>query len=1216
MSIDAKDIQILMWRTFKFSMNACCRFVQNHAFVSGVLLFLFVLYLFLPKVFHFLLYSSPFLACTAVFIQFYLHSQRSKTQNDVKDQAVSSIKSQPRTSDLVFSRDDKSSLQSQTLSHKNVKEKHKELESQTVVEEKNMVSSIPNDDSIGRAVLNEGKSREITENDPGKGVSRNVSIGENIAAVGEASKPNLSSLDGLGVQAAKCDDGGEAEAENSSSEEEDEEDKKGGRNKAVEWTEDDQKNLMDLGITELERNKRLESLIARRRERKSFKMQMEKILIDANSSSPIPVAPVLVANGNPFEVPNNPDEQIPGSAPSVLLPTRNPFDLPYDPLEEKPNLMADSFQQEFMAAHQKEMLFCRHESFTLGPFFPLEGKHNEYDIAGNSRLRRQQDKGNHDWLVDHLLPKNGETLRRALSVTDLVTEEAEAEEEESSNHAGNQPEEDGEADHCRMEMEGQRIENTHGMDSSLGIGSTIKMRTHTINQNKNESNSSSLSENNKRIIKPNKLEILPPVFRFPDVANTPSPNSAPCPIPKARTVNELDYEASPSTIDRSRLDNHLLYTNNGPWHTPTNSIASDMQLEVSEIGSPPLTGDESASSNDGDSLTYDGDVEKEITSGSEEMWGASPHAPKVQEHEMAYGEVNEVSRENITGGFSGFHKEPEDPITSSSRIEIPQEGHTHSINSDHKIFNDMEQVVKEVGEQRPSNALQGFSLEKSKGGTNSLREGYLQNPQASSNPPEKSVEELNISYDIDVPVHALDDLEGPKSVEDRNIGAEKSNISEVSDISKLDEEINSESSKQSERNYLNTPETSVKEVNVASSVDAPVVHMNSGATEKSIKQEVEFLSQPDKESNVESSKHIESKSSNSPGMPAEEVNIPYSVDDPEVLINVTKTDMKTSENRDKFEKYIEQEVLIDLSKRTKESTSEIVNYTENNSDRPPANQPIIEFLMPTTEDNNSNEGKDDSIPSRDGQKERSTPEVRVSGVNQSSNDPSTSGIQPEMTVQQASTVSTSSSSPKSVLPDRTPLDQTPSDLNQHMHADVSESGMEERRVRQKLLYEQVTEILALTAAQNADHVTDHPSTESTFKKSEETSITLKKSNDEARWMFNINKPVQGNGETKEDLKSTKSILDESETSISKEVAKELSKPPVENVPDFTVKEEALLQNSRSINDAVADDMVIKEKLELAAGESQRLGKKADTTEPSKAMEDTSSVCIKDTKAET
>lgn len=334
--------------------------------------------------------------------------------------------------------------------------------------------------------------------------------------------------------------------------------------------------------------------------------------------------------------------------------------------------------------------------------------------------------------------------------------------------------------------------------------------------------------------------------------------------------------------------------------------------------------------------------------------------------------------------------------------------------------------------------------------------------QASSSPPEKSAEELNIIYDMDVPFHAFDDMEGPKSVEDGNAGAE---TSAVGDISKVDEVIYSESSKRSKRNSLNTPEQSGKEVNVACSMD-------------------EHLSEPDKENIIVASKHIESKPSKSPGMPAEEVNIPYNIDDSLVHIDVTKPEMKPSENRDGIEKCIEQEVLVDLTKQAEERTSEIGKHTENDSDKPPDNQPIIESLMPTAEDNNSNEGKIDQIPSRDVKKEPSAGEVQVSGVNQSLNDPSTSWMQQETTVEQASTVSSLSSPLKSVLPDRSPLDQSPSELNRHIRTDVSESDMEEMIVRKSLLDEQATEHVAHSAPHNVHHVTDHPFTESMSEISE------------------------------------------------------------------------------------------------------------------------------------
>ncbi|KDO49444.1 hypothetical protein CISIN_1g0479991mg, partial [Citrus sinensis] len=52
----------------------------------------------------------------------------------------------------------------------------------------------------------------------------------------------------------------------------------------IKWTEVDQKNLMDLGTSELERNQRLENLIARRRARKIMRLMAEKNLIDLESS--------------------------------------------------------------------------------------------------------------------------------------------------------------------------------------------------------------------------------------------------------------------------------------------------------------------------------------------------------------------------------------------------------------------------------------------------------------------------------------------------------------------------------------------------------------------------------------------------------------------------------------------------------------------------------------------------------------------------------------------------------------------------------------------------------------------------------------------------------------------------------------------------------------------------------------------------------------------
>lgn len=158
-------------------------------------------------------------------------------------------------------------------------------------------------------------------------------------------------------------------------------------NSAITWTEEDQKNLMDLGTSELERNQRLESLIARRRARKTMSMMAERNLIDLDSADlPFNVAPISTARNNPFDLAHDSYDDmglppIPGSAPSILLPRRNPFDLPYDSSEEKPDLMGDSFQQEFTSFQPKEPYFRRHESFNVGP-----------SIFGPSRQERQDSR--------------------------------------------------------------------------------------------------------------------------------------------------------------------------------------------------------------------------------------------------------------------------------------------------------------------------------------------------------------------------------------------------------------------------------------------------------------------------------------------------------------------------------------------------------------------------------------------------------------------------------------------------------------------------------------------------------------------------------------------------------------------------------------------------------------------------------------------------------
>ncbi|CAN6211578.1 unnamed protein product [Urochloa humidicola] len=149
--------------------------------------------------------------------------------------------------------------------------------------------------------------------------------------------------------------------------------------KVVAWTADDQKNILKIGCLEIERNQRLETLIARRRARKCT----DRNLIDFGSSDSLPtieelskfnvqIPNVFAPRKNPFDLPYN-EDNFPGSAPSAPLEIGNPFDLPSEQVNESNSSgEANSIHEEPIpvASHlQRSALLRRHESFTEGAPF-------------------------------------------------------------------------------------------------------------------------------------------------------------------------------------------------------------------------------------------------------------------------------------------------------------------------------------------------------------------------------------------------------------------------------------------------------------------------------------------------------------------------------------------------------------------------------------------------------------------------------------------------------------------------------------------------------------------------------------------------------------------------------------------------------------------------------------------------------------------------------
>ncbi|KAK7301798.1 hypothetical protein RJT34_12673 [Clitoria ternatea] len=426
----------------------------------------------------------------------------------------------------------------------------------------------------------------------------------------EPSMVDLVECGDLEIEIEKIEDG-----------DEDDEEEVQYKNKVIEWTEDDQKNIMNIGISEMERNKRLESLIARRKERKQSMIQHENNLVGKKL-----IAPVITTKGNALDYSNDFEDglEIPSSAPSLM--PRSPYGMLYDPSKEKPY-------------YQKDVPFYRHESFSLGHLFPRETKqHHAY-----SRFRRPPDKGNHDWLIDRL----------------IYNESGESEFQEPNN-----PIRKGEE--TTHQVEGHCKTNTTGIDDNNNNNHTSKSKTNqtsgldlVLHLSKIETG----RETHERILN------LP-------VSATSATNTN-------TSVNEYIYDSITCIIDK-RQENMFL-ADKRLCHTPTYSIASDLQVEVSEVGSPTSRVDENADTNssiDSGSMVYDGDIDRNASSGSEDLWGTSFHG--VREVDGARGEKNTIEENNSNDIISPNDEENVVDFSSlSTKSYMPEDTPTHAINNDH-----------------------------------------------------------------------------------------------------------------------------------------------------------------------------------------------------------------------------------------------------------------------------------------------------------------------------------------------------------------------------------------------------------------------------------------------------------------------------------------------------------------------------------------------------
>lgn len=351
MAIDAKSILICLWKIVRFSMQICFKFVLENPVFSSVSLFFIILYLFLPTFFAFIICSL--LVFISAFGFYRVYFNRDDTSTDV-------FKSYKKNDGDLSEKATKGSISD----HVN-KKNRKNLTRKSNIGDKNMVcSTVSCDDKVDKSANIEENVKDLKE-------VNSDSVVENAeCSTCKANERGISQTD------VGCDEGSKkyyGNKESSGTSEDLKEDRHEG----------EQKIVTDQGVSDVERNIRLETMIARRKARKFFSFQVRHKMMKAGNNDPVEhLASILIPRRN-YLISNNPiDNVTPGSAPSVLVPMHNPFDLPYETHEERPNLTDESFQKEFLAEN-KDLMSSQQTSFSWGALFALDALGDKDEMAAN-----------------------------------------------------------------------------------------------------------------------------------------------------------------------------------------------------------------------------------------------------------------------------------------------------------------------------------------------------------------------------------------------------------------------------------------------------------------------------------------------------------------------------------------------------------------------------------------------------------------------------------------------------------------------------------------------------------------------------------------------------------------------------------------------------------------------------------------------------------------
>lgn len=350
----------LVRKYISIAMRNCYRSALKHPLLVFIIIVLIWLYRTFPLLFTLLVHASPVIASTLVLLGtllYYGHANAPDTQKHAKPHHHDHIRSCFKFGDETYTNvnDDTSSV-SRAYNNK--------LKQETKSEVTSLNKSRRNSIDSLRGCMNvvDDKGWE-TGSDLIESLSPSASMGDIFPMLDEINPllepqvvPQHDYVSDHSVESGEMnnddDDTDDDDDDDNDDEREDNEvkDDDDDEDTVITWTEDDQRNVMNLGTSELERNQRLENLIARQKALKNMRMLAEKNMVNLTPDLHFNATHVSTTrNNNPFN--------IIGSAPSVMVPRiNNPFELPYDPSDR----LGPTFQAN-------DPYNRRHESFDVGP---------------------------------------------------------------------------------------------------------------------------------------------------------------------------------------------------------------------------------------------------------------------------------------------------------------------------------------------------------------------------------------------------------------------------------------------------------------------------------------------------------------------------------------------------------------------------------------------------------------------------------------------------------------------------------------------------------------------------------------------------------------------------------------------------------------------------------------------------------------------------------